>query len=158
MTKLILETFIFCPYVADRPNFDRLGGSEFLRFLKSESFQGLRVLKSLPEQQGSCIWWFLWNRDQSNGQTAKVTQEAEKKGPFFTIQKIKVLNYLNSIPEDQTPSPKQEKKRVQLIPVDKNTDGNKPEQTKHTNMEQKSTNNDNEIVKKKRVPFTTLGK
>ena len=65
MTKLILETFIFCPYVADRPNFDRLGGSEFLRFLKSESFQGLRVLKSLPEQQGSCIWWFLRNRDQS---------------------------------------------------------------------------------------------
>ena len=47
---------------------------------------------------------------------------------------------------------------MQLIPVDKNTDGNKPEQTKHTNMEQKSTNNDNEIVKKKRVPFTTLGK
>ena len=73
-----------------------------------------------------------------------------------SVNPKKILNCLNYIPEE-TPSPKQEKKRVQLIPVS-NTDGNKPEQTKNTNMEQKSTNNDNEIVKKKRVPFTTLGK
>ena len=53
--KFNFGDFHFLPYVADRPNFDRLGGSEFLRFLKSESFQSLRVLKSLPEQQGSCI-------------------------------------------------------------------------------------------------------
>ena len=30
MTNSILETLIFCPYLADRPNFDQLAVSQFL--------------------------------------------------------------------------------------------------------------------------------
>ena len=56
-------------------------------------------------------------------------------------------NDLNLVLEEPTPSPKPEKKRVQLISLDKNN-------TTSTN----STNDDSATANKKRVPFVTLSK
>ena len=61
-------------------------------------------------------------------------------------------NDLNLVLEEPTPSPKPEKKRVQLISLDKNNTTDKDNSTTSNST------NDSAATNKKRVPFVTLSK
>ena len=62
MTNLILEALIFCPYLADRPNFDRLAVSQFLTQSKNILQGALLYQHKWAKKLQIWISLFLWNR------------------------------------------------------------------------------------------------
>ena len=96
MTNLILEALIFCPYLADRPNFDRLAVSQFLTQSKNILQEALLYQHKWAKKLQIWISLFLWNRAHPSIHTrlfgtAEYSAEADDSMAKYWYQAINLF-------------------------------------------------------------------